>query len=546
VTATPPVLFIIFNRPDTTARVFEAIRQARPPRLYVAADGPRSGSENDAERCAATREIATAVDWACEVKTLFHPENLGVRFAPSMAIDWFFENEAEGVILEDDCLPSADFFPFCAELLERFRADERIMAICGSDYASHKEPDAPSYYFSYYADMWGWATWRRAWRHYDKDLSRWPDFKARGGLDKLAEGRPWRGKYWADLFDATRRSDIATWDYQWIYTVIECRGLACYPAQNLISNIGHRADATHTVRDPGAAANHLANLPHEILEFPLVHPRVVERSEVLEAQIEAKRLGLAPPDPSGVPALAGALHTLKQAARRLLGDAMAGTIDYYRFPERGTTWGLPFNGQKGRQQLFLAIVKKIAPAAIVETGARLGTTTEFMARAQIPIYAIEECPRNFGFARARLRRRRGVHVLRGESGPVLEALLLKGSLHSLKQETLFLYLDPQRNNAFRLAENLDIIFSNCPAAVVMIDDFQVPFDIGYGYDDDGAGKTLKADSIGAVCAAHELDMFFPSMPSSQESGECRGCIVLAKRQIHAETLKGVPLLRAGA
>src|SRR5262249_47548369 len=199
-----PVLFLVFNRPETTARVMEAIRAAGPERLYVAADGPRDSKTGEAEHCAEVRQLAMNVDWPCDVRTLFRDRNLGCRRAVSSAITWFFEQEPEGIILEDDCLPSFDFFPYCAELLERYRDDERVMAICGSAYADVSSDYPHSYYFSYYADMWGWATWRRAWLHYDNRMDRWPVFKARGGLDALACGRAWHSSYWTKYFDMTR------------------------------------------------------------------------------------------------------------------------------------------------------------------------------------------------------------------------------------------------------------------------------------------------------------------------------------------------------
>src|SRR5262249_20722231 len=158
-----PVLFLIFNRPNTTARVMEAIRTAGPGRLYVAADGPRDGNADEAKRCAEVRRIATQVDWPCEVQTLFRERNLGCRQAVSSAITWFFEQEQEGIILEDDCLPSPSFFPYCAELLARFRNDERIMCITGCNFQQDMKGYPYSYYFSKYHHVWGWATWRRAW-----------------------------------------------------------------------------------------------------------------------------------------------------------------------------------------------------------------------------------------------------------------------------------------------------------------------------------------------------------------------------------------------
>jgi len=170
ITLTSPVLFLIFNRPETTQQVFSAIRKAKPPRLYVAADGPRSDYPNEDEKCEHSRKIATNVDWDCEVKTLFRDQNLGCRLAVSQAISWFFENEPEGIILEDDCLPSQSFFWFCQELLEDFRNDKQVGAICGfySNELDYK-PSA-SYFFSRYMRVWGWAGWRRTFEEYDSHL----------------------------------------------------------------------------------------------------------------------------------------------------------------------------------------------------------------------------------------------------------------------------------------------------------------------------------------------------------------------------------------
>ena len=307
----PAVLFLVFNRPDTTARVMEAIRAARPPRLYVAADGARH-RPGEAEGCAAARQIATSVDWPCKVHTLFRDENLGCHQAVGGAISRFFAHEEEGIILEDDCLPSADFFRFCAQLLERFRAEPRVMAICGSCYATPAHPLAPaSYDFSYYADMWGWATWRRAWRLYDHELARWPVFKANGGLKALAGGRLWRESDWADKFDACLDGRVDSWGYRWIYSVIEQNGLACYPVRNLVCNIGYRPDATHTKAIPGQALPRIANRTLQTLAFPLAHPTTLSRSKAMERRIEAVRLGLAP---------LSARAKVKAVARRVLGE----------------------------------------------------------------------------------------------------------------------------------------------------------------------------------------------------------------------------------
>jgi hypothetical protein len=528
-----PVLFLVFNRPDTTALVFEAIRAARTPRLYVAADGPRD-HPGESDACEKVRRIATAVDWDCEVRTLFHDRNLGCREAVSTAITWFFNNEESGIILEDDCLPSSDFFRYCTELLERYHNDTRIMAICGSSYADPGPSYTPSYYFSYYADIWGWASWRRAWQFYDQDLARWPRARARQDLNVVSAGREWHKAYWTNLFDATWTGSINTWDYQWIYTVIEQGGLACYPVSNLISNLGFRPDGTHTIaQDPDNCASPAANLPHQPLGFPLVHPARVERTPALDQAIEAKRLGLRPP----------ASHVIKMKAimRHLLGDKAIGVINYLRFPSRGAAWGGPFNGQLARRALFRDIIINSRPSVIVETGTYLGTTTDFLADTGLPIYSIEADPRNYGFARARLWRRRNVTLLQGDSRETLRKLI-NGPLRALASSSLFFYLDAHWNYDLPLAEELELIFSRCSAAVVMIDDFQVPFDTGYGYDDYGGGKALVPCYIAPAVSVHGLRAFYPSTSSADESGARRGCVVLAKHPALILGLSSLPLL----
>ena len=174
------VLLVIFNRPETTQVVFEAIRKAKPPRLYVAADGPRTEVPSDAKKCKEAREIINQVDWDCEVKTLFREKGLGCGLGPSSAFTWFFEHEEDGIILEDDCLPSQSFFWFCEELLERYRHDNRVMHIGGNNFLNGWQKDRDySYYFSNSGHIWGWATWRRAWKLFDFNISLYEKLKGK-------------------------------------------------------------------------------------------------------------------------------------------------------------------------------------------------------------------------------------------------------------------------------------------------------------------------------------------------------------------------------
>lgn len=241
----PAVLFLVFNRPDTTARVFEVIRRERPARLYVAADGPRQGHPTDGERCAAVRNLVQSIDWPCEPHFLLRENNLGCRRAIGSAITWFFEHEPEGIILEDDCLPDPSFFPYCSTLLERYRDDARVMHISGANFQRGTVRGRSSYYFSRYVHVWGWASWRRAWAAYDADMVLWDEFVSSGGLRSTLQGTGER-RYWSRVMARAAAGQIDTWDYQWTFSVWSQHGLAVIPNVNLVENIGFGSDATHT------------------------------------------------------------------------------------------------------------------------------------------------------------------------------------------------------------------------------------------------------------------------------------------------------------
>lgn len=266
-----PVLFLIFNRPDTTAIVFEAIRAARPPRLYVAADGARANRPAEAIKCRETRAIIEQVDWPCDVRTLYRDENLGCKRAVSSAITWFFENEPCGIILEDDCLPAPSFFGFCEALLHRYADDSRIGQIAGTAFVDEEAAPAPqaSYRFSRHFSIWGWATWRRVWAQYDPNLKAWPEFDAERNLNTaypLASERAARRRECQSIVDGK----VDTWDYQWLFANASQSRLSIVPTRNLIVNIGFGAEATHTrFRHPIAPT-----IRHETI-LPPQHPQFV-------------------------------------------------------------------------------------------------------------------------------------------------------------------------------------------------------------------------------------------------------------------------------
>lgn len=232
----------------------------------------------------------------------------------------------------------------------------------------------------------------------------------------------------------------------------------------------------------------------------------------------------------------------KRLIRWLLGERTIGMLNYVRFPDRRIAWGGAFNGQPMRCKLFADLIERTAPSAIVETGTYLGTTTEFMAETGLPVFTIEGDSRNYGYARARLWRRRNVKVFHGDSRAVLGKLFDK-QRGQVANSPWFFYLDAHWNEDLPLAEELEIIFTRCPAAVVMIDDFQVPFDSGYVYDDYGAGKALCSAYIAPIVSAHRLRVFYPSTTSLEEGGQRRGCVVLTKQHAHAEVLSSISLLR---
>lgn len=253
IASVPPILFIVFNRPNTTAQVFEAIRAVQPSKLYIAADGPRAKKEGEASQCEKVRAIATQVDWPCQVVTLFREVNLGCRKAVSQAITWFFEHEEAGIILEDDCLPHQDFFSFCDRLLHLYAHDNHVMHISGAKMNDLPLATGQCYYFSRYPRIWGWATWRRAWQTYDVDMTDYVSLsqKAKDTLFANLDEQI----YYQKLFEKVNKEQVDTWDYQWNYAIWRQKGLCINPAVNLVSNIGFGPEATHTTNLQAMEAN---------------------------------------------------------------------------------------------------------------------------------------------------------------------------------------------------------------------------------------------------------------------------------------------------
>lgn len=309
-----PVALLTFNRPEATARVFAEVARARPTRLLVVADGPRPDRPGEAEKCAAARAVIERVDWPCEVLTCYSDTNLGCRRRVSSGLDWVFSTVEEAIILEDDCLPHPTFFRFCEELLHRYRDDVRIAQVSGDNFQFGRHCTSDSYYFSRYTHIWGWATWRRAWRHYDVDMKAWPALRDTNYLREwLGDARTARD--WAGLFDAAHGGKIDTWDYQWTFACWSRKALTILPAKNLVSNIGFGTDATHT-----KGSSPFADLSAEPMPFPLRHPAGVVRNR--EADQFTERTNYRRPMWSS--ALAKVASLLSSSSRRHAGATNAG------------------------------------------------------------------------------------------------------------------------------------------------------------------------------------------------------------------------------
>ncbi|AMA08220.1 hypothetical protein [Picosynechococcus sp. PCC 73109] len=284
-----PVAFLVFNRPDTTQQVFNAIRQAKPPKLLVVADGPRGTHPDDIEKCAAVRAIIDTVDWDCEVLTNYAETNLGCKNRVSSGLDWVFEKVEEAIILEDDCLPDLSFFPFCEALLEKYRYEPKIMHISGDNFQFGRKRTEYNYYFSIYNHCWGWATWRRAWQHYDIEMKLLQSSDSQKQLKKLLHN-PFAVNYWQRKFKQAYLDKVDSWAYRWTFSCWMNDGLTILPEANLVKNIGFDNSATHTTNK----FNPYANLETAPISFPLKHPPKVMQCQIADQFTQSHKFGFWP------------------------------------------------------------------------------------------------------------------------------------------------------------------------------------------------------------------------------------------------------------
>lgn len=280
-----PILLMIFNRPDTTAKVFDEIKKIKPKQLFVAADAARVDNAEDIALVEQTKMLVeNMVDWDCEVITLYREKNLGCKRAVSSATTWFFEHVEQGIILEDDCVPDQSFFMYCQELLEMYKDDSSVMHIGGSNFQHGKKRGDASYYFSAYNHIWGWATWKRAWDKYDVNIADFPKFVEQEKI-KTIWNKTYIQNIWLKKFASVFEKKVDTWDYQWTYTIWNNGGRCIIPNTNLITNIGFGEDATHTKRK-----DMYANMKRNLIG-KIIHPENTEINKIAD-EFYNKRLTL--------------------------------------------------------------------------------------------------------------------------------------------------------------------------------------------------------------------------------------------------------------
>lgn len=267
-----PVTLLIYNRPELTRRALQGIRAYRPDHLFVIADGARPDDPRDGERCLEARGVIDLVDWPCEVSTEFGATHMGCAARVASGIGHVLSRWPATIVIEDDCVAEPSFFRYAEELLERYAADERVFTVSGDNFQLQRPGGGASYSFSRYAHIWGWATWSRAWKHYDPSMADWPRLRDSGWLEQQFDGDRRAAHYWRGVFDRTASGEIDSWGYRWLFACWLHGGLTAVPEQNLVSNLGFAANRRSA----------FGRIPTRPLDFPLRHPATVERSRTAD------------------------------------------------------------------------------------------------------------------------------------------------------------------------------------------------------------------------------------------------------------------------
>lgn len=274
-----PVVLFIYMRSKNILVIISRLRQVRPVKIYIVADGPKNQSEEAV--CSKTRKLVEShIDWPCKISKVYANQNLGLKRRFESGLNFVYTNEEQAIILEDDCIPDPTFFRFCDEMLEKYKEDNRIMTISGNNFQGGKNKYHVSYYFSRYPHVWGWATWKRAWKLYDSNIPDWPKRRNTEWLKVLLGGLI-ISEFWKYIFDRLYSGKINTWDYQLTYASFKHNGLNIIPAVNLVTNLGYGSDSTNIKK-----YNKTIGIPTCAMQFPLVHPNRVETNESADSRID--------------------------------------------------------------------------------------------------------------------------------------------------------------------------------------------------------------------------------------------------------------------
>lgn len=265
-----PIVVIIYNRKQALKKLIAVLRNIAPTRIFIIADGPKAGEE---KKVLEARSVIDEIDWIAKIEKIYSPTNMGLKDRIKSGLDKVFAKVETAIIIEDDCIPSQQFFYFCEELLHKYKDEKKILSISGDNFLKRKISIKDSYYFSRFFHSWGWATWKRAWSLYDEQLNEWPQQKKDAWLEKLDFSKRER-VYWSNILDLVKDDRIKSWAYRWSYTHFKLGGLSIVPAKNLVQNVGFGEEATNTKLGRRSLSQIAENL-----RFPLTHPDKIERNK---------------------------------------------------------------------------------------------------------------------------------------------------------------------------------------------------------------------------------------------------------------------------
>ena len=281
-----PILLLVFNRPKNIKKIIKVLEKIKPTKIYISSDGPRKNNLYDEILCRKTKDNLLKIRWKCSIKKKYLISNQGCRKAVSNGISWFFKNENHGIILEDDCIPNLDFFKFCSINLKKYENSKKIGTITGNNFQK-KTNIKETYYYSKYPHCWGWATWRRSWKIYNKKISFWPYYKNTNKWKNFFSSSI-EQRYWTKIFNQIYKRKIDSWAYPWSLCLWKNNLLTITPSMNLVKNIGFGKGATHTTSKQDDQKYKLNKLPKKWQIPKNVHQNTLADEYVFKNHFKGK------------------------------------------------------------------------------------------------------------------------------------------------------------------------------------------------------------------------------------------------------------------